>query len=138
MKTLILFVAALFVTSTAQARADADEQLKNAFLTTSAFSCAIVSTDEMESDRLFMLGLNAGREFLHFNKTETALYPTIASKVPMIWSLMPGPTSDFILGRIFEHIQREIHREYSSDKEVWRLKKQRMYQTQNCRLLGKP
>src|SRR5687767_2464351 len=50
----------------AKSALDLKRQIHNSFLALSAFECAAVASEEQEGDRLFKLGLNAGREFIAF------------------------------------------------------------------------
>ena len=139
MRTSLLIVAAFLIASTARAEPNAETQKKNSFLALSAFECAVVSPNDKEAERLFMLGYKAGKEFLQFVQTDTDLYlKTMKSQIPLLWNLMAGPTPDFILGRVYADREHEIYKEFSPDNELWKLKKQNMYRTKNCALLGKP
>jgi len=134
-----LLVGALLVAPLAHTAPNIELQKKNSFLAISAFECAVVSPNDIESERLFKLGYTTGKDFLHFVQTDTNLYQkTLKSQVPMLWNLMGGPTPDFILGLVYADRQHEIYKEFSPDNEIWKSKKQKIYQARNCALLSKP
>ena len=131
-------MAALVSAPAAHAEVNIDEQKKNSFMTLSAFECAVVSPNDKEGERLFKLGLKAGRDFLKFVQTDRNLYlKTIKSQVPMLWNLTAGPTADFVLGQIYADRMNKIYEEFTPDDELWNLTKQKMYREKNCELLGK-
>ena len=90
---------------------DLERQIRNAFLTLSAFECAIVAPNAQESERLFDIGLKSGRDFYAFTKSDrNRLETAIKSKVqfPLEWYLFTrdtelqfAPGADFVLGRLF-------------------------------------
>jgi hypothetical protein len=72
----------------------------------SAWMCseyAEIKGDEAESERLFLLGYGAGKQFLAAAKAGTITPEERHSTVPMVlqW-MMSGPTPEFILGRMYE------------------------------------
>jgi hypothetical protein len=71
----------------------------------SAFSCqnlAEMSGDRKEAERLFEVGYKAGRIFVDGVRTKTISEAEINDvPVGVLWR-MAGPTTDFIIGRIFE------------------------------------
>lgn len=137
MRALLLICFILLPNTIAYAESNVDKQIKNAFLTLSAFECAVVSPNDKEAERLFTIGLNVGRDFIQFVQSNPDLYlKTIRSQVPILWSLTSGPTQDFILGRIYAAMEDKIYKEFSPDEELWKIKKQNMYQTKNCALLN--
>lgn len=127
----------LLGSTAAQAGSEVDRQIKRSFLVPSAFECAVVSPNDKERERLFMLGLKAGRDFIRFVQDNTDLYrKNMSDHVPMLWNLIRGPTPDFILGRVYADREREIYKEFSSDDALWNIKKRNMYDAKNCALLG--
>ncbi len=138
----LLVICFIFVTNTiVHAEPDVEMQIKNAFLTLSAFECAVVSPNDKETERLFTIGLKAGRDFVQFVRSNPDLsLKTIMPKVPILWSMTSGPTADFIIGRIYEErmneVMDEIYKKYPLDEELRKMKKQDIYQTKNCALLG--
>lgn len=140
MSVRIYLLAGYFMLGSTVALADSsiDAQVKNAFLTLSTFECAVVSPDDKETERLFMLGLKAGRDFIEFARANPEIYRTsLSPKVPFLWNMTSGPTPDFILGQIYAGRVHEVYKEFSRDEELWKVKKQNMYHSKNCALLGK-
>lgn len=140
MKLLMLFIFGFMLLGNTTALADPsiENQKKNAFLVLSAFECAIVSSNEEEAIRLFNLGLNAGRDFIKFANEDIELYrKKLQSKVPLLWNMTIGPTPDFILGQIYANRAEHVYEDFSSDEELWKLKKENMFHDKNCALLGK-
>lgn len=141
MRAIILsslaFALVFGATTRAHAQPNVDVQVTNSYLALSAFECSVVATDPKEQERLFFVGLKAGREFLDFSQRNPDVAKNALSpKVAMLWHLMPGPSTDFVLGRIFQERQTEIYKDYSLDEELWKLKRQNMYRQKNCALLG--
>lgn len=119
----------------------------------SAFSCATyaeMSGNKREQERLFEVGYNAGRIFVDGVKNKT-ITETEAKDAPIgVLMHMSGPTTDFIIGRIFEAATEDAYdkvvKEDSAglpilDPSKWaderlkviRAKKQ--YQISNCTLI---
>jgi hypothetical protein len=71
----------------------------------SAFSCATfaeMSGDQSEQKRLFDLGYMSGRIFVHGVRSKTISEAEIRKAPVGVLSRMAGPTTDFVVGRIFE------------------------------------
>jgi hypothetical protein len=137
MKATFLIAFVLIGTSTVHAESNIELQKKNAFLTLSAFECAVVSPNEKETERLFTLGLKVGRDFIQFAQANTDLYlKTIKPQVPMLWNWIAGPSPDFILGQIYADREHDVYKEFSLDNELWKIKKQNMYNAKNCVFLS--
>ena len=133
-----ILVALLLSNATALADPKTDAQIKDSFLTLSAFECAVVSPNDKETERLFILGLNAGREFIAYAQSHKDSYlKDLRPKVAILWNMTSGPSPDFILGQIYANRADEIYKEYSPDEGLWKMKKQNMYHSKNCALLGK-
>lgn len=71
----------------------------------SAFSCATfaeISGDKKEQERLFELGYKSGKAFVDGVRTKTISEAEIKeAPVGVLWH-MAGPTTEFVIGRIFE------------------------------------
>ena len=139
MRAIVLATLVLCPAAVAHAQSKFDAQVKNSFLALSAFECSIVSTDPKENERLFALGLSAGRQFLQFAQSvEDAHGKVLAQKIAVLWNLKPGPTPDFVLGRIYDGFTVEIYRDYATmDQKQFDMKRDALYRTKNCALLGK-
>jgi hypothetical protein len=128
----------LLATSPVLAESELDKQIKNSFLTLSAFECSVISPSEIEAERLFLLGLDAGREFIAYVNANSDSYKTeIGPKVAILWALSSGPTSDFILGQVYSDRADTVYEDFTIDDELWKIKKGIMYKDKNCALLGK-
>lgn len=119
----------------------------------SAFSCAAfaeMSGDKKEHERLFKLGYRAGKAFVDSVRTKT-ISDTELKEAPVgvLWH-MGGPTTDFIVGRIFEAATGDAYdqvvKEDSSgllitdprkwaDDELKVIRAKNMYQRSNCALV---
>ena len=138
MRAIVLATLVLCPAAVAHAQSKFDAQVKNSFLALSAFECSIVATDPKEIERLFTLGLSAGRQFLQFAQSDRDTHgKALGEKIAVLWHLKPGPTADFILGRIYDDLTREIYKDFTSDERLWNMKKEALYRTKNCALLGK-
>lgn len=134
----LLSTALFFLSGAALADSAVETQVRNSYLTLSAFECAVVAIDDKERERLFMLGLKAGREFIAYAQAHPETYVTdFKPKVAIVWNMTSGPSPDFILGQIFANRADDVYRNFSSDEELWKMKKGDMYLEMNCALLGK-
>jgi hypothetical protein len=72
----------------------------------SAWMCsqyASLMEDEAEKERLFLLGYNAGKQFLAGVQAGTITQWERISIVPMIVEMnLSGPTPEFVLGRLYQ------------------------------------
>ena len=71
----------------------------------SAFSCAAyaeMSGDKHEQERLFNVGYSAGKAFVDGVKNKTITEAETKEAPIGVLMLMGGPSTDFIIGRIFE------------------------------------
>lgn len=137
MRTYVV-VFCLSLTSICFADPATKNQIKNSFLTLSAFECSAIAPNDKEAERLFMLGLNAGRDFIAFAQTHSDRYAKdLHPHVAILWNMISGPSPDFILGQIYADRVNEVYKEHSSDKALWKIKTEKMYRDKNCALLGK-
>jgi hypothetical protein len=90
----------------------ADNKPNLALVMWSAFSCATyaeISGNKPEQERLFEVGYNAGRTFVDGFKNKT-ITETEAKDAPLgVLMLLSGPTTDFIIGRIFESATEDAY-----------------------------
>lgn len=133
--------------------ASADNKPNLARVMWSAFSCAAyaeISGNKQEQERLFKVGFDTGRTFVGGVKNKT-ITETEAKDAPIgVLMLMSGPTTDFIIGRIFEAATENSYdkvvkedsaglpiidpSEWADDKlKVIRAKNK--YQSSNCTLI---
>lgn len=139
MRTAARIIVVLTLLSGAGGRAfaqSAEEVLiKQSVLAVSAFQCAVVANDPKQHERLFTLGLKNGRDFIETSKKKPELYAKVHSRVPILWNLTSGPTTDFILGRVYAALEAEIYKEWTSDEALWTVIEDNMFREKNCALL---
>lgn len=126
----------------------------DALLMWSAFQCstlAAAAADQEQSERLFMVGYEAGRRFYSALVAGSIPEADIHSKVPIGVSLVSqGPTTEFIIGRVFgasqtdardKIVKQDNHglplpeAEWVLDDELRKSKARSMYSRANCDLL---
>lgn len=104
MSRLLIAIVALFFSTSAILAGEADA--KAARVMWSAFLCSQYSSikkDQVETQRLFKVGYAAGQRFLAAALAGTITQEETKSTVPMaVGFRMSGPTTEFVLGRIFE------------------------------------
>ncbi len=130
----------LTFSSVCRAESKAETQIKNSFLTLSAFECSAIAPNDKEIERLFVLGLNAGREFIAYANSHADTYgKELHPHVAVLWNLTSGPSPDFILGQIYADRVDDVYKQKDplSDDAVWKIKKENMYREKNCALLGR-
>jgi hypothetical protein len=80
-----------------------------------AFQCSIfaeLSGNKNEQERLLMVGLKSGRDFLEALKAGQISRDSLNTEVPVgVTLLLAGPSPDFIIGRIFENAVRDFLRD---------------------------
>ncbi len=152
-----LLVSAIVLALTSQLllakESDAQPKANTARLMWSAFSCATfaeMSGDKKEQERLFELGYKAGKSFVDGVRTKTISEAEIKeAPVGVLWH-MGGPTTDFVIGRIFEAATNdafdEVVKEDSAglpitDPSKWAndelktIRAKNKYQSSNCTLV---
>jgi hypothetical protein len=101
--TFVLVLALLFSPVPSKA---AEEKARLGRVVWSAFQCAAfaeMSGKKREHERLFEVAVKTGREFLEALKSGQISREAVNSEVPIgITIYLAGPSTDFILGRIFE------------------------------------
>ena len=153
---LTRFVAVVAVVLSAVSPAFAQGAVEKARLSRtmwSAFQCATfaeMSGNPTEQARLFDVGVKSGREFLEAVKNRQ-IPPDIANQeVPIgVSMLLRGPSTDFVVGRIFEAAMSDafddiIKKEnglmldsskWANDEGLKKSKAQSQYQRSNCVLV---
>ena len=98
--------------------------------------------DEKQTERLFELGLSSGRQFIESVRAGKVTREDISAEVPIgLVMLLQGPSTDFILGRIFESVQEYALKEVVKSKDgvnekpVQAVIASNMFRAANCSLL---
>ena len=110
-------------------------------LTVAAWECHILGEGagyDGDLDRLFQLGLRNGMHYLEALEAGKVSQVQIFEHVPLHWNNVYGPSSDFILGRLYQSIYEEIRSDLIRAKaeSVGReLRLTTEFQQKNCELL---
>lgn len=126
----------------------------DALLMWSAFQCSTlagVAADQEQSERLFMVGYEAGQRFYSALVAGSIPESDFHSKVPIgVGLVSQGPTTEFIIGRVFGASQTDAldkiwkqdgnglplpEAEWIFDEELRKSKASLMYVRSNCDLL---
>jgi len=114
----------LLASSVARAESAVELQIRNSFLALSAFECSAVAPNDKEHERLFLLGLKAGRDFISYVQANPKTYAEdFHPKVAVLWNMTSGPSPDFILGQIYADRVDEMYKDYDLDEKVWKVRK---------------
>jgi hypothetical protein len=153
MKPLAVIAVTLLSWSPALAQTTEVEKARLARTMWSAFQCATyaeLSKDQKEQERLFLIGVKAGRDFLEALKNGQISRETASNEVPIgVIGLLGGPSPDFIVGRVFENATRDAydqivsmengllleHPKWVMDEELRKTKAESFYQSRNCILV---
>lgn len=108
--------------------------------TWSAFRCstlAALTSNQNEQERLFKIGYDNGKRFFAALESKKIQPADIDSEVPLaIVTLMGGPTTDFVLGRIFEAAMDSAAKDVlNPDRSLQKTSAQSKFASQNCGLL---
>ncbi|GGX42588.1 hypothetical protein [Saccharospirillum salsuginis] len=112
----------------------------------SALECTVLAAKigrSEEQKRLFEFGYKEGKKFIDSVRSGEISEEDLSSKVPVgvLWH-MQGPTTDFILGRIYESAAENVlEGVYGSANEVLSTEEQNRiaenkFSTKNCELIG--
>jgi hypothetical protein len=108
----IVGLAAVTATTLASAQTPI-EKARLARTAWSAFQCATyaeMSGDKKEQARLFDVAFKAARDFIEAAKIGQIPAEVARSQVPIgVSMLLQGPSTDFIVGRIFENSTRDAY-----------------------------
>jgi hypothetical protein len=105
-----------------------------------AFECAalaLTSDNAKENQRLFTLGYEQGRSFIHALRSGKLQRQDVDGNVPvgLLWKL-EGPNVDFMLGRVWEAAYANAHRQiHSASSDSWTLLAQSEFLKRNCSLM---
>jgi hypothetical protein len=140
LRIYIMAFATLFVSSLAskdaQAQSQIDEEVRLSQLTLSAFECSVLASDKKEAQRLFDIGLGAGRAFLDgLSKLTGDEDKAVSENTAILWNMVAGPTHDFILGQVYSDRIEEIYKYHDGDNKAWALKQEQMFRQKNCALI---
>jgi len=113
----------------------------------SAFECSSLASfidDLEEQDRLFSWGYEQGKIFIEALNRDQIKQEDISKEVPIgVILLLQGPSSDFILGRIYEVAQDNALEDvfmtgenYNSD-EIQKIAATNKFGEANCNIIGK-
>jgi hypothetical protein len=136
--TALLFTGSMALTAGAQSARDGRVMW-------SAFQCATfaeLSGNTKEQERLFTIGVKAGRQFVEALQNGQISREALSSEVPIgVSMLLAGPSVDFIIGRIFENAMRDAYdnavKDGTSrrDGELRKLEAEQKYLRGNCALI---
>jgi len=112
-----------------------------------AFECSALASksgNPKEQDRLFLYGYETGKKFIESIKKNKIKKEDISSTAPIgVMMLLQGPSTDFMLGRIFggalENALKDVfitNEKYNSE-EIQKIIAENKFQKQNCELIGK-
>ena len=135
MRTLLFVVLVMVGGSAVAAEINLETYKKKADLTLSAFECTVLAPNDSEGERLFEIGLSAGRDFISFVNANPKHYKALMSQVAMLWQGTSGPTPDFILGRMYAYMSNKVYDELGPDSNTWKVKKEIRYRAKNCSLI---
>ncbi len=96
-----------------------------------------------EAERLFNLGYESGKKFLDALQSKLVERKDLSEEVPIGFILLlAGPSSDFVLGRVFENAQNEALKgvlrsgDQLNPDDLQKMLAQSKFTKQNCQLLG--
>jgi hypothetical protein len=114
-----------------------EEAVRLSKLTISAIQCSQLADDDNEAQRLSAMGIAAGKQFLDlFANLSPAERQSADPNIATLWHLVPGPSNDFILGRVWELLEKETLASYDSDdKKVAKIRQQQLFDNKNCSLI---
>ena len=144
MRSLLTAIAALAIATPAWAANDNRAALEKAHLATIvvlAFQCATYAghADRPEErERLFELGLKAGRDFYKAVLNNEIPLETIQEETPLTFQLtFRGPTADFATGRMYDYITTQAFLELSGEKsdKDRKVKASILYSNEHCNIL---
>ena len=125
----------LFV-SQAVAETRMEEAVRLSKLTLSAMECANLATNEGDSQRLSEVGLTAGKKFLDLlPKLTPEELKSAGPNLAILWRGVSGPSTDFVLGRVWEQMAVIAHKSLGDDTSKWDREKVRRYSEKNCMII---
>ena len=153
MAVIVLGVACNGTTATSAQRASESANADTGRLLWSALQCSVyaeMSQKPQEQERLFRLGYDNGKRFIDGVRSKTIGESEI-NEVPIgVLSAMAGPTTEFVLGRIYEAAMQDAYdrvekkdpagkdtpiQEWVLEKDVLAIRAGTEYLVRNCALL---
>lgn len=144
---ILLAVLTLVSPATVHAEPTSKEYAEKSLLMVAALQCAGIASyldDDTEGDRLFLLGLEAGREFIGAVQNGKVRTEDFNNTVPVYVSLnIVGPSPDFALGSIWSGILEDIYDKIIqkdcpdclSHQPIGKRRLKRAFREKNCRLI---
>jgi hypothetical protein len=113
-----------------------NEAVRLSKLTLSAMECANFAPDDAEAGRLGEIGINAGKKFLE-------LMPTLSEEerksagpdIAMLWRGVSGYSIDFVLGRVWQEMEKISYESLGDDTKAWERNKLVKYSEKNCSII---
>ena len=119
-KLKLLLVTATLAACTTISNA-ADEKALLGRIMWSAFECsafAELSEYKTEQERLYLVGLNAGRAFLEAMKAGQISEQAVKDDVPInVLQRLEGPSNEFVINKIYAAATGNAHDDYRKEKE---------------------
>lgn len=120
----------------AKAETNTEEVIRLSKLTLSAMECSHFSKEEEEANRLGLIGIEAGKKFL-------ALMPRLSPQeqksagqnIAMLWRGVSGYSVDFVLGRVWQEMQRIAYDSLGNETKDWDAIKFKKYTEKNCMII---
>jgi hypothetical protein len=136
MRRLSLALLLAFATLPAIAETRVEEVVRLSKLTLSAMECANLAPNDADSRRLEEVGLSAGKQFLEAMPKLTQDEQKAADpKIALLWRGVPGPSIDFVLGRVWERMTDSAYKSLGDDTKKWDSEKVVKYSEKNCMII---
>jgi hypothetical protein len=134
---LALVLAFSFATLPAFAENRVEEAVRLSKLTLSAMECANLAANDADSQRLQEVGMSAGKQFLEaMPKLTQDEQKAAGPKIALLWrGVIPGPSIDFILGRVWERMTDSAYKSLGDDTKKWDSEKVVKYSQKNCMII---
>jgi hypothetical protein len=127
-KVIGIIVGVCLCLAQAFAETQVEEAVRLSKLTISAIECSVLASDGNEAQRLGEIGFAAGKKFLDvIARLSTEEQKSANQNIALLWHGVPGPNSDFVLGRVWQEVEHNVYRLLGDDTEAWKNKKERMY-----------
>ena len=143
MKSMLLLVAATLAACVTVLNA-ADEKALQGHIMWSTFQCsafAELGDNKNEQERLYLVGLNAGRTFLEAMKAGQISEEAVKADVPInVLQRLEGPSNEFVIGKIHAAATGSARDEIAKRKTgIWgptqRQEARSTYSYKNCVLI---
>jgi hypothetical protein len=113
-----------------------EEVVRLSKLTLSAMECANLASNDADSQRLAEVGISAGKKFLEATpKLTQEEQKTAGRDIALLWRGVPGPSMDFILGRVWEQMTEAAYKSLGDDTKQWDREKIVKYSAKNCMVI---